>query len=158
MMIVGLILAALGQFSFTRIGDDTSWLTHVLPGELLIGVGLALLFIALWSVALTGIEPADAGVASAALLTTQQVGGALGAALLSTFYATAVSSYLLSHHLPPLGPSGFNPAAAIHGYHVAFWIAGGFVVAALIAIVTLVTPIKDDAHAGRIETEGGFKE
>jgi hypothetical protein len=116
----------------------------VLPGEILMSVGLALVFIPLSSLALTGVDPDDAGVASAVLNTTQQIGGSLGTALLSTFYATAVSSYISSHHLTPLGPSGFNPAAAIHGYHVAFWIGVGLLVAALIAIAALVNATKDD--------------
>jgi EmrB/QacA subfamily drug resistance transporter len=144
MMIVGLILAPLGLFSFTFINDHSSWVLHVLPGEILMSVGLALVFIPLSNLALTGVDPDDAGVASAVLNTTQQIGGSLGTALLSTFYATAVSSYLSSHHLPPLSPAGFNPAAAIHGYHVAFWIGVGLLVVALIAIAVLVNATKDD--------------
>jgi hypothetical protein len=67
---------------------------------------------------------------------TQQVGGSLGTALLNTFYASAVASYLVAHHLPP---SAFNPAAAIHGYHVAFWIGVGLIAAAFVAVLVLVT-------------------
>ena len=77
----------------------------------------------------------DAGVASAVLNSTQQVGGSLGTALLNTFYASAVASYLVAHHLPP---SAFNPPAAIHGYHVAFWIGFGLIAAAFVAVLVLV--------------------
>jgi hypothetical protein len=83
----------------------------------------------------------DAGVASAVLNSTQQIGGSLGTALLNTFYASAVASFIPAHHLPP---SAFNPLAAIHGYHVAFWIGVGLIAAAFVAILVLVTAGKDD--------------
>jgi len=55
--------------------------------------------------------------------------------------ASAVSSYVVAYHLPP---SAFNPLAAIHGYHVAFWIRVGLIAAAFVAILVLVTAGKDD--------------
>jgi MFS family permease len=116
--------------------------TSVLLGEILMSVGLALLLVPLSSLALTGVKADDAGVASAVLNSTQQIGGSLGTALLNTFYASAVTSYLESHHLPQ---SSFNPLAAIHGYHVAFWIGAGLIAAAFVAILVLVTAGKDDA-------------
>jgi EmrB/QacA subfamily drug resistance transporter len=140
-MVLGLILAPLGLFTFTRLGEHSSWLGQILPGELLMSVGLALVFIPLSSLALSGVDENDAGVASAVLNTTQQIGGSLGTALMSTFYATAVSSYVSAHHLPP---TQFNPLAAIHGYHVAFWIGLSLLIAALITIVTMVNAGKDD--------------
>jgi hypothetical protein len=75
------------------------------------------------------------------LNSTQQIGGSLGTALLNTFYASAVASFVLAHHLPP---AAFNPPAAIHGYHVAFWIGAGLITAAFVAILVLVTAGKDD--------------
>jgi EmrB/QacA subfamily drug resistance transporter len=150
MMIVGLVFVAFGLFSFTLIGAHSSWLVHVLPSEILIGVGLALVFLPLSSLALTGVDPDDVGVASSVFTAAQWIGRSLSAALLSTVYATAVSSYLSSHHLPPLGPSGFNPAAAIHGYHVAFWIAGGFALAALITIVALVKATNNEVAGSAV--------
>jgi hypothetical protein len=74
------------------------------------------------------------------LNSTQQVGGSLGTSLLNTFYASAVSSYVADHHLVP---SAFNPLAAIHGYHVAFWIGVGLVAAAFVAILVFVNAGKD---------------
>jgi hypothetical protein len=93
------------------------------------------------SLALTGVNDDDAGVASAVLNSTQQIGGSLGTSLLNTFYASAVSSYVVAHHL---APSAFNPPAAIHGYHVAFWIGVGLIAAAFVAILVLVNAGKDD--------------
>jgi EmrB/QacA subfamily drug resistance transporter len=135
LMLVGLAMTTIGLATFTSISDTSSWVTSVLPGELLMSVGLALVIVPLSSLALTGVNDDDAGVASAVLNSTQQIGGSLGTALLNTFYASAVSSYVLAHHL---SPSTFNPLAAIHGYHVAFWIGVGLIAAAFVAVLVLV--------------------
>jgi len=141
LMLIGLAMATIGLVTFTFISDTSSWVTSVLPGELLMTVGLALVLVPLSSLALTGVKVDDAGVASAVLNSTQQIGGSLGTALLNTFYASAVSSYVVAHHLPP---SAFNPLAAIHGYHVAFWIGVGLIATAFVAILVLVTAGKDN--------------
>ncbi|HEY2043465.1 MAG TPA: MFS transporter [Jatrophihabitans sp.] len=135
LMLIGLAMATIGLATYTFISDTSSWVTRVLPGELLMSVGLALVIVPLSSLALTGVNDDDAGVASAVLNSTQQIGGSLGTALLNTFYASAVSSYVVAHHL---SPSAFNPLAAIHGYHVAFWIGVGLIAAAFVAILILV--------------------
>jgi EmrB/QacA subfamily drug resistance transporter len=141
LMLIGLAMVAAGLATFTRISDTSSWVTTVLPGELLMSVGLALVIVPLSNLALAGVNKDDAGVASAVLNSTQQVGGSLGTALLNTFYASAVASFVVAHHLPP---SAFNPPAAIHGYHVAFWIGVGLIAAAFLAILVLVNARKDD--------------
>ena len=141
LMLIGLAMGTIGLATFTFISDTSSWVTSVLPGELLMSVGLALVFVPLSSLALTGVNDDDAGVASAVLNSTQQIGGSLGTSLLNTFYASAVSSYVVAHHL---SPSAFNPLAAIHGYHVAFWIGVGLIAAAFVAILVLVNAGKDD--------------
>jgi EmrB/QacA subfamily drug resistance transporter len=141
LMLIGLAMTTIGLATFTFISDTSSWLTSVLPGELLMSVGLALVIVPLSSLALSGVNDDDAGVASAVLNSTQQIGGSLGTALLNTFYASAVSSYVESHHL---SPSAFNPLAAIHGYHVAFWIGVGLIAGGFVAILVLVDAGKDD--------------
>ncbi|MGX7678658.1 MFS transporter [Jatrophihabitans sp. DSM 45814] len=145
LMLIGLALVTAGLASFAFITDTSSWVTRVLPGELLMSVGLALVLVPLSSLALTGVNADDAGVASAVLNSTQQVGGSLGTALLNTFFASAVSSYVVSHHL---SASGFNPLAAIHGYHVAFWIGVGLIAAAFVAVLVLV-----NAGKGNVSTQ-----
>jgi EmrB/QacA subfamily drug resistance transporter len=144
LMLLGLAMAAIGLATFTRITDTSSWAGRVLPGELLMSIGFALLLVPLSSLALAGVNDDDAGVASAVLNSTQQIGGSLGTSLLNTFYASAVSSYVADHHLTP---SAFNPLAAIHGYHVAFWIGVGLVAAAFVAILVLVNAGTDDIPA-----------
>jgi EmrB/QacA subfamily drug resistance transporter len=143
LMLVGLAMAAVGLATFTTISDTTSWASHVLPGELLMSVGFALLLVPLSNLALSGVSPDDAGVASAVLNSSQQIGGTMGTALLNTVYATAVASYLESHRI---ASSAFNPLAAIHGYQVAFWIGVGLISAAFVAVLVLVN-VKKDAVA-----------
>jgi predicted MFS family arabinose efflux permease len=141
LMLIGLAMTAIGLGTFTFISDTSRWVTSVLPGELLMSVGLALVSVPLSSLALTGVNDADAGEASAVLNSTQQIGGSLGTALLNTFYASAITSYVVAHHL---SPTAVNPLAAIHGYHVAFWIGVGLIAGAFVAVLVLVTAGKDD--------------
>ena len=122
LMLIGLAMAGIGLATFTTISETSSFVTTVLPGEILMSVGFALLLVPLSSLALVGVGDNDAGVASAVLNSTQQIGGSLGTALLNTFYASAVTSYVEEHNLDP---TVFNPLAAIHGYQVAFWIGVG---------------------------------
>ncbi len=147
LMVLGSVMAAVGLFLFTYISDTSSWLTHVLPGELLMSIGLALVFVPLSSLALMGVGDHDAGVASAMLNTSQQVGGSLGTALLNTFYASAVTAYLGDHVRSPADLKVQTPLAFIHGYHVAFWIGVGLLAAASLAIIVLINARKDDLPA-----------
>jgi MFS family permease len=109
----------------------------VLPAELLMSIGLAGVFIPASSTALFGVEPHDAGVASAVLNTSQQIGGSLGTALLNTLFAGAVTSYFAANLRSPQDVQQVTPLALIHGYHVAFFwgavlLAAGFLVAAFV--------------------------
>ena len=122
------------------ITDSTSWVAHVLPSELLISLGMGLVFVPLSSVSLIGIADHDAGVGSALLNTTQQIGGALGTALLNTLFASAVASYLVTHH-------GQQGPASIHGYHVAFAVGAGLLALGLVAVVALVRAGREDIPA-----------
>ena len=126
----GMLLAAIGMAIFTRIGADTTYLWPVLPGLLVMGAGLGLIFSTAMNSATIGIEEHDAGVASALVNACQQVGGALGTALLSTIAASATTSYLGAHH------SGAG-RAAIHGYTIAFYVSTGLFVAGTIVTALL---------------------
>ena len=135
LMLAGLALGSIGLATLTTISQTSSWAATVLPGQLLMSVGLALVFVPLNSLALAGVREADSGEASAVLNSTQQIGATLGTAVLNTFYAGAVTSYVVAHHL---SPSALNPLAAIHGYHVAFWIGAGLIAAAFMVVLGLV--------------------
>ena len=121
----GLALATAGLAWFTQIGVHTSFAAHVLPAEILTSFGLGFAFVSFSSTALVGVGEHDAGVASALVNATQQVGGALGTALLNTVAATATASYLTIHH----GPA-FVPAGAVHGYATGFVYSAAILAAA----------------------------
>ena len=114
----GMALAAVGMVLLTGIDVDSSYAVHVLPGTLVLGVGLGLVFSSAMSLATAGVDPDDSGVASALVNTGQQVGGSIGTALLNTLAASAVTSYLASHGRPT---PALVDQAAIHGYVTTFW-------------------------------------
>lgn len=91
LMVGGLTLATAGMMLLTQIGSDTAYWSHVLPAELLLSIGMACVFVPASSLALLDVGEHDAGVASAVLNTSQQIGGSLGTALLNTLFAGAVT-------------------------------------------------------------------
>jgi MFS family permease len=127
----GMLLSAVGMALLTQIGVDTAYLTHVLPGLVLLGLGLGMLFATCFEVGTSGVEAHDSGVASAMANTTQQVGGSLGTALLSTIAATALADYLVAG-------SGDQIAAAVHSYSVAFWVSAGIFLASAVLCGALI--------------------
>ena len=149
LMLVGGTMATLGLLWLTQLEQDSSWLTHVLPSELVMSIGMALVFVPLASLALVGIGGQDAGVASAMLNTTQQVGGALGTALLTTIYSGAITRYLTANP-----PTSSDPAAAqstqleafISGYHHAFLVGACLIAGAVVVVALLVRATKDDVE------------
>jgi len=133
-MTSGLFLGALGLAWFTQIGVGTSYAAHVLPAEIIVSFGMGLAFVSLSNTALVGVSPQDAGVASALVNTTQQIGGSLGTALLNTVAASATASYVLAHgHAAPVLAAGL-----VHGYTVAFVFSAALLVIAVTATVGLV--------------------
>jgi NADH:ubiquinone oxidoreductase subunit 6 (subunit J) len=143
-MVVGLAMATVGMLYLTQISGETGYLSHVLPAELLMSVGMAGVFIPASSTALVGVDPHDAGVASALLNTTQQVGGSLGTALLNTLYASAVTSYLADNVRSPADVAQLQGDALISGYQVAFFWGGMMLVAALLVAIVFINAKKDD--------------
>jgi hypothetical protein len=122
------------MFLFTRLTPGSSYASDVLPGLLVLGVGMGCIFAPAFSTATLGVEGSEAGVASAMVNTSQQVGGSVGTSLLSTIFASAVASYTVGHlHTP-----GLADAAAVHGYTTAFWWSVGiFALGFLLAMVIL---------------------
>ncbi len=145
LLLVGLVMAIAGMLWLTRIGPESSYVLHVLPSELVMSAGLALVFIPASSTALVGVGGHDAGIASAVLNTCQQIGGSLGLALLNTIFASAVTAYAKDN--AGGDPQTVGGLALIHGYHVAFFWGGMLLFAGLVAAVVLVTAKKDDVPA-----------
>ncbi|GAB3592356.1 MFS transporter [Angustibacter peucedani] len=134
LMVPGLVMAVVGMLLLTRIDVGTAYWSHVLIPELLMSFGLAGVFIPASSTALLGVEPHDAGVASAVLNTSQQIGGSLGTALLNTLFAGAVTGYMADNLRSPQDAPRLLPSAFVHGYHVSFfWGAVMFGFALLVA-------------------------
>jgi EmrB/QacA subfamily drug resistance transporter len=130
----GLVLAAGGLFLFSTISTTSTYVSIVLPAEIIVSLGMGLAFVALSSTALIGVRPEDAGVASALVNSTQQTGGSMGAALINTIATTATASYLVVHgHSPEALEAG-----AIHGYTTAFTFSGIVLAAAAVTAFTLV--------------------
>ena len=125
----GMLSAAVGMALLTRIGTDTGYASHVLPSLVLIGLGFGTIVAAAFATATLGVAAPDSGVVSAMVSTSQQVGGSIGAALLSTMAASAVTGYLTGH-----GPgSEAVRRAAVEGDVTAFrWAAAIFAVGALV--------------------------
>jgi len=140
LMTGGFGAAALGMVWLSQITPHTSYLAHVLPAELLISLGMGLAFVPMSSTALLGVGGHDAGVASALVNTTQQVGGSLGTALLNTVAASVTATYLLTRV-----PSRANvQAAQVHGYTVGFLIGAMCLAIATLSAVFLVKATKAD--------------
>jgi hypothetical protein len=133
-MVPGLLLAALGLLLLSRLTPTSSYATHVLPSMVMMSVGLALVFIPVASTALHAIGGHDAGVASALINTSQQVGGSLGIALLNTVAAASTTTYLATHQVipPPM------KAALTHGYTQAFLVGAGFLLVAAVLAGVLI--------------------
>jgi EmrB/QacA subfamily drug resistance transporter len=131
---VGMVLSAAAMLMFTGVTVHSSYATDVLPGLLVIGVGLGLIFAPAMDTATRGVDGPDAGVASALVNTGQQVGGSIGTALLSTLAASAAGSYASTHQ----AAADVAAQAAVHGYTAAFtWAAAVFAVGALMAWLLL---------------------
>ena len=146
LMVGGTAAAAVGMWLFTKISVDGSYLSTVLPAQIVMSIGVGLAFVALSSTALIGVEDHDAGVASALVNTTQQVGGSLGTALLNTIAATATATYISAHGV------GLTAEGYVHGYTVAFnWALGALVLASVLSLV-LVTKQRPPAQVEGEET------
>jgi EmrB/QacA subfamily drug resistance transporter len=145
---LGMLVAAAGVALLRGIGLHTGYAGGILPGLVLVGLGLGLVFGCAINTATFGARREDAGVASAMVNTSQQVGGSIGTALLNTIAASAATSYLLAHGRSPESLS----QAAVHSYVVSFTVVLGiFVVAAVVsgAVLPSGAPKPATAEAAR---------
>jgi EmrB/QacA subfamily drug resistance transporter len=128
----GLSLVAAGLVLFTRAPVDANYLTDVFPVLVLLGSGVGICFPALMTIAMSGATRADAGLASGLVNTSAQVGGALGLAVLATLSTSRSND---------LEAAGHSTASALtSGYHLAFWVAAGLVVAAIGVAALVIQP------------------
>jgi MFS family permease len=132
----GMVIAAGGMMFLTGISPEATYVADILPGLLLVGAGLALVFAPAMATATNGVRPDDAGVASATVNTMQQIGGSIGTALLSTVASGAVTAKLAG--AAPSPPA--IEAATIHGYTTAFWWAAAIFAAGAVISGLLLRP------------------
>jgi EmrB/QacA subfamily drug resistance transporter len=128
---VGMSIVAVALLLLTRLGVHANYATEILPSLIISGLGLGLIFSSAINSATAGVQRNDAGVGSAMVNTMQQVGGAMGTAIFSSIYATAVSNYLVS--------SQNVAAATVFGYTTAFAVAAGAFFAGALIAVTVYT-------------------
>jgi MFS family permease len=141
LVLLGMALGVVGMLLLTQLTPTSIYGTGVLPGLLVIGVGMGCIFAPTFSAATLGVAPNEAGIASAMVNTSQQVGGSIGTSLLSTIYASAVVRYLTSHPRVP----GVALAAQVHGDTTAFyWAAGIFGIGFLLTL--LIMPSQCEAR------------
>ena len=131
---VGMLLTIVGMAVFARMPVSGSYAVDVLPGMVLASLGMGAVFMPLTLVATTGLEDEDQGLASGLFNTSQQIGGALGLAILSTIAAGRTH--------------GSSSAALVHGFHYAFAGAACFVAGALVVMLGLLRR----RHVARIES------
>lgn len=124
---IGLVMAASGLFLLTRLTASSSYTAQVLPSLIIMSLGMGLVFVPISATALFAVGNHDTGVASAVLNTSQQIGGALGTALLNTIATSATTAYLVANQIAPSATGQLPPEALIHGFAHAFYFSTAFV-------------------------------
>jgi EmrB/QacA subfamily drug resistance transporter len=126
--ICGMIVTALGMLLLTQLPVEGTYVTNVLPALVLVSLGLGCVFVPLTLVATTGLVNEDQGLASGLFNTSQQIGGALGLAILATFAASRTANV-----------TGVSQSQAlVDGFHVAFLGGAVFVLVALVVYSSLL--------------------
>jgi MFS family permease len=150
----GLLLTAAGGVLYAQMPAGGHYFWDVFPGLILSGFGLALSFVPVTIAALTGVQPADAGVASGLVNTSRQIGGSIGLAAVTTIAATATSHYAHSHEA-----LAFSGPALAHGFHVAFYTLAGIGLAgAALAAAFVESKPKAVPRATPVEAEVALEE
>jgi len=133
--LLGIALAATGLVLLGTIPTHGTYLPDLLPGLMLVSIGMGLTFVPLTLIATTNIHPEDAGLASGIFNTSQQVGGAIGLAALSTLAASRTSHVLGGIANPS---SDRHAAALVDGFQAAFLAGAGLMVLAAVLVAVLV--------------------
>jgi MFS family permease len=144
-LVVGMATLTAGLVYFTQVSVGGSYLGDLLPGFLLIGIGIGFSFVPISIAALAGVQAAEAGLASGLINTSQQIGGALGIAALSTIATSQTESSVASGEALPL--------ALVDGFTAAF-VAG--VAIAAVGVVAALTLIRRDELEAAPDAEPAF--
>ncbi|WP_235825345.1 MFS transporter [Agromyces badenianii] len=138
LMIGGPLFAAAGLFFLSFITVGGNYLVQVLPALVLLGIGMAMLFVPMQNLALAGVAPHDAGAASATANAAMQIGGSLGLSIFTTAYAAAAGGVVVAGSASQL-------ESFVSGYSAAFVAAGvAMLIGCVLAIVLIRTPKRDE--------------
>jgi EmrB/QacA subfamily drug resistance transporter len=128
---VGMVLAVIGMIMLTGLNLSSGYVANIMPPLMILGFGMGTIMPASMQTATLGVDRQFAGVASALVNTSQQVGGSIGTALINTLAATAATTYV-TDHLP--ATPAVAAQAAIHSYQTAYWWgASAFAIGAVVA-------------------------
>jgi EmrB/QacA subfamily drug resistance transporter len=139
-MALGAIFGTVGMLLLAQIDVESSFWALVFPGEILFGLGMGMIFVPLSNLALINVEASDAGAASAVLNASQQVGGSLGTALLSSLSVAATDRFFSNN--PNL--ANVQQEALVHGFSVGFYWAAVLMFLAAIIIFVMVKAGRED--------------
>jgi EmrB/QacA subfamily drug resistance transporter len=135
LMLPGLLVSAAGMFWLSTLEVDSAYATHVLPSMILLSVGMAFVFIPMATTALHGVGSHDAGVASALINASQQVGGSIGAALLNTVAVTVTAGFLADN--AALGAAAV-PVGLTEGFARAFLVGGMLLLVGAVVVAAFI--------------------
>ena len=137
-LISGLLMSAVSVAMLTRLPVDGNYFWDLFPAFVLGGAGMGLSFVPVTIASLTGVERADAGVASGLVNTSRQIGGAVGLAAVSTIAASSTSRYVDAH----AAVTSSSPIALAHGFQTALYALTGLLLVGALIVVTLVRPAR----------------
>jgi hypothetical protein len=148
----GLVLAAAGMAWLTQITPHSSYAANILGPIIVTGLGMGLMFSTAFNTGTYGVRPQDTGVASASVNTGQQLGGAMGTALLNTIAASATAGYLTSHARGK-PTTALTQLALVHGYTTAFWWCAGIFLGGAVLCGSLMR--RGPLQGGAVQTAPG---
>jgi len=141
--LVGMSMAIAGMLLFLRLQPDGTYVADLLPGIILASIGMGLTFVPITLIATSGIPDSDAGLASGLYNTSQQIGGALGLAILSTLAVSATEDTLAGVAGEPQPAE--QAQALVDGFHVAY--LGSAVLIAFAAMLLVLLLRREDVVA-----------
>jgi len=146
---LGLLVSAVSVAALTRLPVDGHYFWDLFPWFVLGGAGMGLSFVPVTIAGLTGVDRADAGVASGLINTSRQIGGAIGIAAVSAIAATSTRSYADTHS----AVSSASGAALAHGFQTGLYVLTGLLLAGAVIVFTLVRPAGPRTSVQTVETE-----
>jgi EmrB/QacA subfamily drug resistance transporter len=142
-LVTGLVLTAIGLVWFAQVDVDGSYLGDILFPSLIAAVGLGFAFVPMTIGAVSGVEPHETGLASGLINTSQQVGGALGLAILAAIANSRTDELMQAAG----GAQSALPGALTEGFQLAFIVGAAFAVVGAILAATLISSAESRSHA-----------